>query len=133
MPVVSAKNARGDERTKFCRLLGNMLKEDNSVETKRRLSLEFTEMVKGFKSFQEIGAKYLIDVREDVEDDFLHVKMVVPQEFIPNGHTGENYVDFVVNVESTKGYKAGEGVGPVLSKEEADKIYSKDENTFGVQ
>lgn len=134
MPVISAKNSRGAERDKFCRLLGQMLNEGNSIETKRRLSLEFSETVKGAKSFQELGAKFAIKVTENVEDDgFMHVKMYVPKEFIPNGHLGEDFIDFIVNVQNTQGSKES-GVGPVLSKEEADKIYAKDgENTLGVQ
>lgn len=134
MPVISAKNAKGDERTKFCRLLGQMLNESNSVETKRRLSLEFSKIVKGAKSFQELGAKYSVKVEEGIgTDDFMHVKIHVPTEFIPNGHTGEDYIDFIVNVQNTVGTD-NNGVGPVLSKEEADKIYAKDgENTLGVQ
>lgn len=135
MPVVSAKNTKGDERTMFCRLLGQMLNEGISIDTKRRLSAEFGKIVEGCKSFQEIGAKYAVKVEESIgSDEYMHVKIFVPKEFIPNGHTGEDFIDFIVNVQNTKGGDKDKGIGPVLSKEDADKIYSKDgENTFGVQ
>lgn len=130
MPIVSSKTIKEGDRNVLCTILAQMAEAELTNSTKSRLAIEFSDFVKGSRSFNEIASKYSLIVKEEVEDDGLWIKIYIPTSFLvgknidpANKDETGTYVRFLVTTQTTKPGEKMEGI-PVLSKEAAENMYA---------
>ncbi len=129
MPVVSSKTLKGGERAVLCSILAEMAAPELTIQTKHRLSDELSHYLKGYKSFDDFGNAYSLNVKQRIDNGELWVRIYIPYTFTEgkqidpaNRDTVGAFVDFLIQTTHTKPGEKMDGI-PVLSKEEADNIY----------